>query len=300
MELLEFSCADGQALAGRLWPAAAPTVEAVVVIGGATGVSARYYHRYAAFLASQGFTVITFDYRGIGASSPERLRGFKARWYEWGLHDIDAVLDWAHLNHPGLPLRYVGHSFGGFGVGLAAASRHVDRILAIGSQHAYWRDYAPGSRLAYWRRWHLMMPIVTALKGYFPGKRLRLEDLPRGVALDWARSARDFTAVAPRRDRASMRSHQAALTASILAVAPTDDPFASPRAMHRALAYHPNSERTLVRIAPGDLGREELGHFALFRAGFADTFWADTVTWLRDGTNPWALQAEVGTRSSGG
>ncbi|GAA4365286.1 hypothetical protein GCM10023166_09900 [Paeniglutamicibacter cryotolerans] len=148
------------------------------------------------------------------------LTGFNARWYEWGLCDIEEMLEGAHLNRLGLPLHYVGHGFGGFVEYLRVASRRVHRILTVGSQRTYWHDYAPGSRRASWPRQHLMIPIVTATNGYFPVKRFRLEGLPRGVALDWARSRRDFMAVASSKERESMRAHQTVLTARILEVAP--------------------------------------------------------------------------------
>nr|WP_245356602.1 alpha/beta fold hydrolase [Paeniglutamicibacter kerguelensis] len=280
---------------GHLFEPAAPDgpAKGVVVIASATGVLSTYYHRYAAFLAGHGFTAITFDYRGIGASAPESLKGFTVRWHDWGYRDIDAVLAWARTNHPGLPLHYVGHSFGGFGVGLARESRHLTRILTVGAQHAHWRDYAPGHRAGFLCRWHLAMPLAALRHGYFPGRqRGWLEDLPRGVALDWARSRRDFTAVRQREAGANMRRHQRELTAQILAVAATDDPFATPRAMRRALAYTPNARHQLARISPQELDQPELGHFALFHARFADTFWVDTLAWLGGGLNPWAHPLE--------
>ncbi len=244
MKRIEITCADGHILRGHQFEPAAsagPT-RGVVVIASATGVLSTYYHRYAAFLAKHGFTAITFDYRGIGASAPESLKGFSARWHEWGYKDIDAVIASARSNSPGLPLHFVGHSFGGFGVGLARESRHLTRILTVGAQHAYWRDYAQGHRAGFLCRWHLAMPLSTLRHGYFPGrKRGLLEDLPKGVALDWARSRRDFTAVRQGKAGANMRRHQQELRAPILAVAATDDPFATPRAMRRTLAYTPNA-----------------------------------------------------------
>ena len=42
------------------------------------------------------------------------------------------------------------------------------------------------------------MPAVTALLGYFPGRALRLgDDLPRGVAMQWARRRAPFVRRGP-------------------------------------------------------------------------------------------------------
>lgn len=296
VEKIDVPCNDGWILHGHQFRAQNPAeseARGVVVIASATGVLASYYHRYATFLAEHGYLAITFDYRGIGDSAPESLKGFKVRWHDWGHQDIDAVLRWARTRHPELPLHFVGHSFGGFGVSLAAEARHLKSILTVGAQHAHWPDYARGQRLDFLARWHLRMPLAALFRGYFDGKRRGwLEDLPRGVALDWARSRKDFTTGSGRKIRNQLRANQQALRAPILALAATDDPFATKTAMDRTLAYVPHSAAHIVRIDPQDLGQADIGHFALFHSRFADTFWTGTLSWLADGDNPWSHMCE--------
>ncbi len=284
---MEFQCADGYVLHGHCWKPDAADSAGMVVIAPATGVKAAYYHRYAAFLAAHGFTAVTFDYRGIGASRPAGKLP-DARWYQWGLLDIDAVLGWALERAGAGTVQVVGHSFGGFGTTLAARSAHLSRMLTVGAQHAFWPDYHPAHRGGYWWRWHAFMPVAAVLRGHFPGRRLGwLEDLPRGVALDWARSRRDFTRAGGPADRAAMRAHLAAFTAPVLAIAATDDPYATRTAMARALAYCPNSASEIVQLDPAAYGLAEIGHFSLFHSRFEGTFWPDTLAWLVDGRNPW-------------
>jgi predicted alpha/beta hydrolase len=43
--------------------------KAGVIINSATAVKQGYYESFASFLAEHGYLVITYDYRGIGASS---------------------------------------------------------------------------------------------------------------------------------------------------------------------------------------------------------------------------------------
>src|SRR3546814_1020853 len=113
----------------------------LVIINAATGVLARYYHRYAAFLAGRGFDAITYDYRGIGDSRPPRLKGCGYRWREWGTQDFAAVLDAAEQRAGGRPVMVVGHSIGGFLPGLAPRLERCSAVLTVGAQYAYWRDY---------------------------------------------------------------------------------------------------------------------------------------------------------------
>jgi predicted alpha/beta hydrolase len=51
-----------------------------VVVGGAMGVRQDYYAPFAQWLATQGWRVLTFDYRGSGDSGPsgKELKGYKA------------------------------------------------------------------------------------------------------------------------------------------------------------------------------------------------------------------------------
>src|ERR1700754_2398393 len=67
----------------------------VVILNAANSVRCRYYFRFAGFLFDHGFDAIVYDYRGIGESRPERLRGFRAGWCDWGSLDFDAVLRYA-------------------------------------------------------------------------------------------------------------------------------------------------------------------------------------------------------------
>ncbi|MFQ4147586.1 alpha/beta fold hydrolase [Arthrobacter sp. LAPM80] len=283
MDLI-FTCPDGRELHGTFFDVPDGVARlGTVVIASATAVKANYYHRYAAFLAVNGFAAVTFDYRGIGASRGGSLRGQRVRWYEWGTLDIDTVLAWALAQSGGLPVHLVGHSFGGFGVGLAGHAARLSRILTVGAQHAYWRDFRFRRMAGHWGRAVLTVPLV-AVFGYFPAKRLGLmEDLPAGVALDWARSRKDFTTSAAGYRRSELKSHQAAVTAPILALAPDDDSYATLPAMERALAYTPNSRACVIHLRPEDYGETGLGHFALFHSRYRHTFWEQTLEWLRDG-----------------
>ncbi len=285
--VLDIVCADGVTLGGHLWsPTGAPL--GTVIINPATGVLARYYHRYAAYLAGHGFDVLTYDYRGIGLSRPPRLRGCGIRWRDWGELDFEAVLGVARTRNPGGPLAVVGHSIGGFLIGFATGACRIDRVLTVGAQYAYRGDYAATDRRRLILRWHVVMPILTRAFGYFPGKRLGwLEDLPAGVADEWSARRARMEASYPVAERAGILARFAAVRAPILAVAMTDDEYATRAALERTLAYYPGSDRSLKTLPPAALDLPRVGHFSLFHSRHAVKFWPQTLRWLRDGENPW-------------
>ena len=242
-----------------------------------------YYARFADYLFSHGLDVMVFDYRGIGASRPRSLRGFQASWSDWAALDFEALLQRAQREFPGQPIDVVGHSFGGCAAGLAASGAMIRRLVTVGAQFAYWRDYAPQQRWQMLAKWHVVMPALTRLCGYFPGKRLGwLEDTPSGVVQDWA------TLSSTLETRPSARKRQplpfASVTANTLAISLSDDPFGTVAAIERLLNYFSASDRQHLRIDPADIGEAAIGHFAFFNSRFQKSLWPIALHWLQKGT----------------
>jgi predicted alpha/beta hydrolase len=94
----------GASLALRWFePVAAPW--AAVLLAPAMGVEAAYYGPFCAWLAEQGVCVLSFDYRGIGASRPPgSLRKVQADLDTWAA-DQDAALLHLSAARPELPLQ---------------------------------------------------------------------------------------------------------------------------------------------------------------------------------------------------
>lgn len=280
-------CADGYRLAGRVFrPHAGTDLGVTAVITTATGAKASYYWRYADYLASRGVAAVVADYRGIGRSAPAGgsagLRAMRTRWHEWGTLDIDAVIAWAEGDGPGRRIVAVGHSFGGIGVCIAPRAAAVERLLMVGAQHAHWRDYAARNPRALFR-WHLAMPAVAAAAGYLPGRRLGwMEDMPRGVAFDWARGRANFADTIGRGGREVME-RVSTLDFDVLAVAATDDPFATGAATERLLGYLRSASIERCSVSPAELGVEEIGHLGVFHERFRGSLWAPSVDWLCGG-----------------
>lgn len=274
---------DGFILGGFTWrhpsrDAARP----VVIINAATSVRCRHYSRFADYLFAHGFDVITYDYRGIGESRPASLKGLQASWSDWGALDFEAMLKRAQREFPEQPINVVGHSFGGCAAGLGASGQLIRRLVTVGAQFAYWRDYAPAHRWRMFGKWHVVMPLVTMLCGYFPGKRLGwLEDTPAGVVRDWSTPAARYEK-RPSGQDIHVRNF-AAVTAKALAISISDDPYGTVPAIERLLAYFTGSTNTHLRIAPEDIGEKEVGHFAFFRSAYQATLWPIALSWLQNG-----------------
>ncbi|PVX71611.1 alpha/beta fold hydrolase [Paraburkholderia unamae] len=281
--------ADGYPIRGFAWRHGVP--RPVVIVNAATSVRCRYYFRFAAWLHEHGYDAIVYDYRGIGESRPADLARFSASWLDWGERDFEAVLRYVGEGFPGQPVDVVAHSIGGFVVGLAASNGHIRRVFTVGAQYAHWRDYATRSKPAMLWKWHVVMPVLAALCGYFPARRLGwMEDTPRGVALSWSRSERNFEDTYRRRPIARAREQRdalvrrfAAMRVPLLAVSTTDDAFGTVPAIERLLRYFVHSRVAHLRIAPADIGVERIGHFAFFHSRFEASLWPVALHWLVNG-----------------
>lgn len=256
----------------------------VVIVNAATSVRCRYYSRFAAFLFRNGFDVVTHDYRGIGESRPSDLRGFDASWIHWGRLDFEAMVHYVDRTFTGQPIYLAAHSVGGFVFGFAPSSALIQRVFTVGAQIAYWRDHPRAQRLKLFAKWHVTMPLLAALLGYFPGKRLGwLEDTPKGVVRDWRRFGSRALKDA---ERYLLVEPFAAVTAPTLAVSVTDDEFATVAAIERLLGYFRNSPATHLRISPESIGRDKIGHFAFFHDRFEKDLWHIPLEWLKFGRLP--------------
>jgi predicted alpha/beta hydrolase len=275
-ELTVIHAKDGAALAasvfrGRSAPA---SLRPAVVIASATGVRRGYYSAFASFLASRGHDVVTFDYRGIGDS---RRAARKPKMHDWGEQDLAGVIEHASMTLGARrgKVDVIGHSVGGQIVGLLpeAEMESVRRFVMVAAQSGDYRLWPLPSRLAMAALWYGVVPGVTRAIGYLPGSLGIGEDLPPGVALEWAAWCRTpgYLVGGPGAPR---KAGFARLRAETLAFGFDDDPYAPPAAIAALLALYENAtvERVHVtRARVGDLG--PVGHFGFFRDRFETGLW---------------------------
>ncbi len=286
--VLTVRATDGVSLAATLYEPATRETAGVVLVNSGTGIPRGVYSRFAAWLAECGFAVLTWDYRGIGGSRPRSLRGFSARMRDWGEKDLEGVYAFLGERFGGRPVLVVGHSAGGQLVGLAPGSRRIAGLLAIAAQSGFYRHWPVPRRWAMAGLWFALMPAATAVAGYFPSRALGLgEDLPKGVALEWARWCRHRDYMVDDAAR-PLRPHFGAVRVPILCYSFADDPFAPRPAVEHLLSFYSAAPRLHLHIVPSERGIPPVGHLGFFKERFRDTLWAEALSFLR---RPGALAA---------
>jgi predicted alpha/beta hydrolase len=230
-----------------------------IVLAPATGVRRRYYEPFQRWLGAQGFDVLSFDYRGIGGSRPASLAGFDARMSDWGAKDLAGILDWVSRE-------------------LEPSSLLLDAILCVGSQSGDYRLWPAPARYRMALYWYALLPTVTATWGYLPSG-LAGEELPRGVALEWAKWCRTDGYLLGG-DRGALRDGFRRVRAPLLALGFDDDPYAPPAAVAGLLDLYAEASREHRQIDPRAEGFGPVGHFGFFRERFRKTLWAEARDWL--------------------
>jgi predicted alpha/beta hydrolase len=278
-ESLRIVTTDGKVLSASRFIPQTPNGK-VVLINSATGVRQRYYADFASHLADQGFFVYTYDYRGIGESKPKSLQGFNATMKDWGASDYHTMLQNVFQTHRDAKVVVIGHSVGGQIVGLSPLTTKVDSIVMIGAQTPFIKNFTGiFQKLKLYWFWYFLIPVFTKVFGYFPSGKLGLfEDLPAGVASQWARWAKspDYLFSEFPEERKNFNDiQQLALMVNF-----TDDKLAQPLAVKDLMQFYAKAKWTQWQLKPEDVMQNKIGHFGFFKKRMESTLWKEVLDWM--------------------
>jgi predicted alpha/beta hydrolase len=281
IEQLRLSATDGVRLAATLFrPDGSTQGGSFLLITSAVGVKRAFYSKFASYLCDQGFSVLSFDYRGIGDSRTESLFRFNASMSDWGEKDVAGIIDWIAAEHGSERLMVIGHSVGVQLVGLAPNNSRIRAMLSIAGQSGYWRLWPFPRKYVMAALWYVLVPTITPALTYFPARRLGLaEDLPGGVALEWARWCRHPDYIVDRTGK-PIRQYFESFTAPILYYTFADDNYAPKAAVEHLMNCYAGAAKTGHHILPRKLGLRSIGHFGYFREQMKPMLWPEAADWL--------------------
>lgn len=271
---------DGYPLAATIF-STSRNCDRVIVMASGVGVPRYIYSKFARYLASQGFKVITFDYRGIHESNDPGFEPSEMKMEEWGRQDIEAVLQFALKDLQAKKLFFIGHSGGGQLVSLAPSSKEIDVMVFLSVTLGHWR-YWPGIwKWGLFLFWHLM-PLITWRRDFFPAKLFGFSsiDIPSGVTRQWAWWGRSPNYLFDHID-CEDRMRYASLDMPLLSLSFDDDSRLGPkRAVDKILTYFENVHLTRKHIQPEEYGKSNIGHFGFFKDEFKPSLWYEVLEWM--------------------
>lgn len=267
---------DGYPLVSYQYPA--ENAVGVIVMAGATGVPQKFYKRFAETANQQGFTVVTFDYRGIGESAPRSLKGFEMDYLDWAFKDLESVIDNVQVDN--LPLFLLGHSFGGHALGLLENHQKITAAYFFGTG-AGWHGWMPGAeKWRVWSMWNIVGPIITKVYGYLAWDKLGMgENLPLGVYKDWRRWCSYPNYFFDDPEMSHVKALFARIEMPVVAANALDDKWALPQSRDAFVRAYVNADLQVRDINPDELDSKSIGHMGYFRQS-AEKLWADVFSWF--------------------
>lgn len=252
----------------------------IIVIGSDVGLTQDFYHLFASFFRQEGYTVVTFDYRGIGNSTPEQLKDYEANMHQWAAQDINAVLLYVKQKFPLYEIIYIGHSIGGEIIGLVPASQYISRIVLVSCALSCTRLWPLKDKLKI-KALKVLAKTMDKMVGYFPGRSLKIfGDLPNGVIHEWISWCDNANGLFDNFPDNNYRK----LSVPILAYTFSDDWRCPPLAVKELLNHFANASITWHHINPKEIGVKEIGHNDFFYVGIRSILWESLLQWLnKDG-----------------
>lgn len=265
MKRIDILTEDHYSLAAHLFE---PQIsnQKVLLINSATGVKQQIYFSVAQFFADHGFTVITYDYRGIGLSKPHKMRGFEASMRVWGTTDYQALTDYIKSNFEDYKKYCLGHSVGALILGMNPDSEIFEEFIFVGTQNAFVGNLRLKTKIEAYLGFGIVQPLFTVLLGYFPASWFGLgESLPSGSAFDWRILILNKKSTNNLLEKSADFSKK--LKQKVLVIWAEDDAWLTEKGVKSLLENtYANLRPTYRHIYTSESEKGEIGHVNFFRS----------------------------------
>ncbi|ROI00577.1 alpha/beta hydrolase family protein [Chryseobacterium daecheongense] len=265
MEKLILTTNDHVPIIAHLFPPESDNGK-ILLINSATGVKQHVYFSFAKYFAEKGFTVITYDYRGIGLSKPEQMKGFEASMRIWGSEDYKALTQYIRTRFPAYEKYCLGHSVGALILGMNEDSKMFEEFVFVGTQNAFVGNLKWKTKIEAYLGFGIAQPLTTQLLGYFPSEWFGLgESLPKNCAYDWRTLILNKKSTNGLLEKIDDYSKD--LTQKVFVIRAEDDAWLTEKGVKSLLNdTYPNLKPTyrLVRVSESEKG--EIGHVNFFRS----------------------------------
>ncbi len=254
----------------------------VLLINSATGVRQQIYFSFAQYFARNGFTVMTYDYRGIGESKPEKMSGFNASMRIWGTKDYKAITNYIKSKFPDYQKFCLGHSVGALILGMNEDSEMFEEFIFVGTQNAFVGNLKFRTKLEAYLGFGIVQPVSTKLLGYFPASWFGLgESLPSGSAFDWRTLILNKKSTNKLLEKVDDFSRN--LTQKVFVIRAEDDGWLTEKGVKSLLENtYPNLKPTYRIIKASESEKGEIGHINFFRS-YNKKLWNIIFDRLEDG-----------------
>lgn len=260
------SCKDDYQLAAQFYSAQDHTKPYPILICPATGITKNFYHAFAEWLSKQGYSVLSFDFRGIGESLHGPLKNSKASINDWGIYDIPAAIETLLERTQAEKVIIVGHSAGGQLLGITSNYNKVAKVLAIAGSTGHVKGLKGKTKILAPVMFNVIFPVSSFLKGYGATQFIGMgENLPKNVAKQWAEFCSKPGYVMNAIGKSIFEDYHQEIQCPITSFWATDDEIATQANVKDLLRLYPNAPTKLIELNPQQHGYKQIGHMSMFK-----------------------------------
>jgi predicted alpha/beta hydrolase len=201
---------------------------------------------------------------------------------------MPAGLDYLRQRTVAEQVDLIGHSAGAQLVGLMPNRDRIRRVVMVAGSTGYVRSIRMPARLVAGFLLAFYLPLTARVLGYTPARRLGLgEDLPSGVALQWAYWCSRPGYIENAFGKEVSREGYDQFRAPIFNLYASDDPIATAANVQDLLRLFPLAPKQTRMVEPQSLGYKSIGHIDYFRKG-RSAIWPLLAAWLKEDVVPQA------------
>lgn len=278
MKKIFISASDGYQLSA-LYATPVGSSCGTAIISSATGIKKEFYIHFAKYLVQHGYIVILYDYRGVGESSPKGMVKPDAFMHEWGILDMNAILNYMVFEKGHREIIWVGHCIGAQLTGFLRNTQYVKKVIAVNAASGYW-GYLPFPRRAIaWIFSYMVSPLLLKLYGYGSlGKEDMDKNIPKNVYQEWQNWCK------------SKNYYQQFLTdhfntgkfynfrIPVTSVYTSDDYMANFKTAQSILNFYPNAPSRIIKLQVERYTEYKVGHAGIFRKKFHRDLWTELMS----------------------
>lgn len=260
------SCKDGYQLAAQYYPAQDQSKPYPILICPATGITKNFYHAFASWLNQQGYSVLSFDFRGIGESLHGQLKDSTANINDWGLLDIPAAIEVLLERTHAQKVIIIGHSAGGQLLGIVPNYHKVAKVVAIAGSTGHVKGLKGKTKFLAPVMFNVIFPVSSLLKGYGATQFIGMgENLPKNVAKQWAEFCSQPGYVMNAIGKTIFHDYHHEIQCPITSFRASDDEIATQTNVEGLLSLYPNAPTKLIELKPKQYGYKYIGHMLMFK-----------------------------------
>lgn len=245
-----------------------------VIIGPATGIKKEFYFHFANYLIQQGYSVLIFDYRGIGGSAPEDLRTSPDFLHDWGLLDMNAALNYMIFIQNQKDIIWLGHSIGGQLIGLLDHREYIKKFITINAALGYWGYFPQPWKFLVWCLWKIIHPVMTRWYGFGNMKLIGWgENLPPQVLGEWKEWCTNKNYFQGYLETSGHLNRYLSFSIPIIAIYMSDDYIANDKTAPLMQHFFPKAAYQIHKIQVEKYTPYSVGHTGIFRRRFEYTLW---------------------------